>query len=171
LPADFLQGAAAIIVSTTGNLANLLAQAKFPFGLMQLPGKAGPRSVVGGGNFYFFKNAKPAERAAALRFAKWTTAPERAADWCIKTGYLAVSPAAWATKDLTDYVKQVPMATIAKDQLPVSAGELSTYENQRVYKVLADNIQACLAGSKSAEAAMKDTQAEAERILRPFRRG
>jgi sn-glycerol 3-phosphate transport system substrate-binding protein len=171
LPADFMQGAAAIIVSTTGNLANLRAQAKFPFGLMQLPGKEGPRSVVGGGNVYYFKHAKPAERAAALAFTKWITAPERAADWCIKTGYLAVSPAAWATKALTDYVKEVPAALVAKDQLPVSAGELSTYENQRVYKALADNIQACLAGSKSAAQAMKDTQAEADRILKPFRKG
>ncbi len=171
LPADFLQGAAAIIVSTTGNLTNIRGQAKFPFGLMHLPGKEGPRSVVGGGNIYIFKHAKPAERVAALRFAKWVTAAERAADWCIKTGYLAVRPEAWATKALTDYVKEVPAATIAKDQLPVSTGELSTYENQRVYKALADNIQACLAGTKTAAAAMKDTQAEADRILKPFRKG
>ena len=171
LPTDFLQGAAGIVYSTTGNLANIRSQAKFPFSVMQLPGKEGPRSVVGGGNLYFFKNAKPAERAAALRFAKWVTAPERAAAWCIATGYLAVRPEAWETSALKDYVKEVPAAIIAKDQLPVSTGELSTYENQRVYKALADNIQACLAGSKPAAQAMKDTQAEAERILKPFRKG
>ncbi len=171
LPADFLQGAAAIIYSTTGNLTNIRGQAKFPFGVMQLPGKQGPRSVVGGGNVYFFKNASPAERVAALRFTKWVTAPERAADWCIKTGYLAVRPDAWATKALGDYVKEVPAAIVAKDQLPVATGELSTYENQRVYKSLADNIQACLAGTKSAAQSMKDTQAEADRILKPFKKG
>jgi sn-glycerol 3-phosphate transport system substrate-binding protein len=170
LPTDFLQGASSIIYSTTGNLTNIRGQAKFPFGVMHLPGKEGPRSVVGGGNVYIFKHAKPAERAAALRFTKWVTAPQRAADWCIQTGYLAVRPDAWETKALGDYVKEVPAALIAKDQLPVSTGELSTYENQRVYKALADNIQACLAGSKSAAQAMKDTQAEADRILKPFKK-
>jgi sn-glycerol 3-phosphate transport system substrate-binding protein len=138
---------------------------------MQLPGKEGPRSVVGGGNMYFFKNAKPAERQAALRFAKWVTTPERCADWCIATGYLAVRPDAWETKGLVDYVKEVPMATVAKEQLIVSTGEISVYENQRVFKALADNVQACLAGAKSAAQAMKDTQTEADRILKPFKKG
>ena len=171
LPADFMQGAASIIYSTTGNLSNIRTNAKIPWGVMQLPGKEGPRSVVGGGCIYFFKNATPPERAAALRFTKWVTAPERAARWCVDTGYLAVRPDAWETTLLKDYVKDVPAALVAKDQLPVSTGELSTYENQRVYKALADNIQACLGGSKSAAQAMKDTQAEAERILKPFRKG
>ena len=171
LPADFMQGAAGIIYTTTGNLTNIRSNAKFPFGVMGLPGKTAPATVVGGGNIYIFKNAKPEERQAALRFAKWATAPDRAADWCIKTGYLAVRPEAWATKGLTDYVKDVPAATVAKDQLAVATGELSTYENQRVYKSLADNIQACLAGTKTAAQAMKDTQAEADRILKPFKKG
>jgi sn-glycerol 3-phosphate transport system substrate-binding protein len=168
LPADFMQGTAGIIYSTTGNLTNLRTNAKFPFGVMGLPGKEEPRTVVGGGNLYILKNANPLERAAALRFARWVTAPDRAADWCIKTGYLAVRPDAWETKTLRDYVAEVPAATVARDQLPVATGELSTYENQRVYKALADNVQACFAGTKTAAQAMKDTQAEADRILRPF---
>ena len=35
--------------------------------------------VVGGGNMYFFKSASKAEQLAALRFARWISAPERAA--------------------------------------------------------------------------------------------
>ena len=171
LPSDLMNNAAGIIYTTTGNLTNIRSQAKFPFGVMQLPGKEGPRSVVGGGNMYFFKHAKPAERQAALRFAKWVTTPERCADWCIATGYLAVRPDAWETKGLVDYVKEVPMATVAKEQLAVSTGEISVYENQRVFKSLADNVQACLSGTKSAAQAMKDTQAEADRILKPFKKG
>jgi sn-glycerol 3-phosphate transport system substrate-binding protein len=60
---------------------------------------------------------------------------------------------------------------VAKEQIPVATGELSTYENQRVYKALNDNLQALLSGSKAAQQAMADTQAEAARVLRPFRRG
>jgi hypothetical protein len=44
------------------------------------------------------------------------------------------------------------------------------HENQRVYKTLTDNIQACLTGTKSPTQSMADTQTEADRILRPYKR-
>jgi len=46
---------------------------------------------------------------------------------------------------------------------------LSTHDNQRVAKALNDNLQAALNGSKTAAQAMKDAQAEADRILKPYR--
>ena len=171
LSPDFLEGNTAIIQHTTGNLTNVRDKAKFPFGVAGLAGKNEPRTVVGGGNLYFFRNASEAERKASLRFARWVTAPERAAAWSMKTGYIATSPAAYATATLTDYVARFPAANVARSYLPVATGELSTHENQRVYKALTDNVQACLTGQKSPEQAMADTQTEADRILRPFRRG
>ena len=170
LSPDFLEGNAAIIQHTTGNLTNLRTNARFPFGIAGLPGKDGPRTVVGGGNIYFFKNAAPAERTAALKFARFLTQPERAADWSIKTGYIAVRPDAYETGLLKEHVAKVPAADVARGFLPVAVGELSTYENQRVYKALTDNVQACLNGNKTPAQAMADTQAEAERILRPYKR-
>ena len=171
LAPDFLNQTAAMIYSTTGNLTNMRTNARFNFGVGGLPGKESPRTVVGGGNLYIFKNATPAERAAALRFIRHVTTPETAADWCIKTGYLAVRPDAWETEELRRYTTEVPAALVAKDQIPVATGELSVFENQRIYKALNDNLQALLAGSKTARQAMADTQAEADRALRPFRRG
>ncbi len=170
LAPNFMQGSAAMIWNTTGNLTNIRTNARFPFGVAGLPGKDGPRTVVGGGNLYIFKNANPDERAAALRFARFLTTAERAADWCVATGYLAVRPDAWETEALRRYTAEFPAALVARDQLPVATGELSTYENQRVYKALNDNLQALLTGAKTAPQAMADAQAEAERVLRPFRR-
>lgn len=170
LSPDFLEGNAAIIQHTTGNLTNVRDKASFPFGVAGLAGKASPRTVVGGGNLYFFKNASPAERQAALRFARWASAPERAADWSIRTGYIATSPAAYETQALKEYIAKFPLANVARTFLPVATGELSTFENQRVYKVLTDNIQACLNGGKTPVQAMTDAQADADRILRPFQK-
>ncbi|NKC33634.1 ABC transporter substrate-binding protein [Falsiroseomonas selenitidurans] len=169
LAPDFLNQTTAMIWSTTGNLTNMRTNARFNFGVAGLPGKDAPRTVVGGGNLYIFKNASPAERAAALRFARFVAAPEMAADWCMKTGYLATRPEAWETESLRRYTSEFPAALVAKDQIPVATGELSTFENQRVYKALNDNLQAMLSGGKSAQQAMADTQAEATRVLRPFR--
>ena len=170
LSPDFMEGNAAIIQHTTGNLTNVRSNAKFPFGVAGLPGKDRPRTVVGGGNLYFFKNASPAERAASLKFARFMSEPARAADWSIKTGYIATRPEAYDTKALKDYVAGFPPADVARGFLPVAVGELSTFENQKIYAALTDNIQACLNGSKTAAAAMADTQVAADRILKPYKK-
>jgi len=145
-------------------------KAGFPFGIAGLPGKTAPRTVVGGGNLYFFKHANPDERAAALKFARFISTPERAADWCMRTGYIATRPEAWETPALKAYVVKFPAAGVAKGFLPVATGELSTFENQRIQKALTDQIQACLNGIKTPEQAMRDAQGKSERILRPFRK-
>src|ERR1019366_9123738 len=158
LSPDFLAGNTAIIQHTTGNLANVRDKATFPFGVAGLAGKKSPHTVVGGGNLYFFKQASPEERQAALRFARWITAPERAAEWSIRTGYIATSPAAYDTSALKEFIAKVPEANVARTFLPVATGELSVHENQRVYKALTDNIQACLTGGKTPAQTMADAQ-------------
>ena len=170
LTPDFLQGNTAIIQFTTGGLPNFRDKATFPFGVAGLAGKNSPHTVVGGGNMYFFKSASKAEQMAALRFARWISAPERAADWSIHSGYIATSPAAYETPALKDYIAKYPEANVARTFLPVATGELSVHENQRVYKVLTDNIQACLNGTMTPAEAMADTQTETDRILKPYRR-
>jgi len=169
-PKDFFEKKAAMIWTTTGNLTNIRTNAGFPFGVAMLPEKKRRGSPTGGGNFYVFKKTSPEEQAAAVKFIKWTTAPQRAAQWSIATGYVAVTPAAWDTPEMKKYVQEVPQATVARDQLEHSVAELSTHENQRVTKALNDGLQAALTGSKSPEQAMKDAQREADRILRAYRR-
>jgi sn-glycerol 3-phosphate transport system substrate-binding protein len=170
LSPDFLQGNAAIVQFTTGGLANFRDKAQFPFGVAALAGRNSPHTVVGGGNLYFFKNASPAERQASLRFARWVSQPERAANWSIRTGYIATSPAAYETEAMKDYLGKVPAAGFGRTVLPMATGELSVHENQRVYKVLTDNIQACLNGTKAPAQAMTDAQTETDRILKPYKR-
>jgi sn-glycerol 3-phosphate transport system substrate-binding protein len=67
------------------------------------------------------------------------------------------------------YVAGFPAAAVARDQLQHAVAELSTHENQRVTKALNDGLQAALTGTKPPEQAMKEAQAEAERILKPYR--
>ncbi len=171
LSPDFLEGNTAIIQHTTGNLTNVRNKAQFSFGVAGLAGKNSPHTVVGGGNLYFFKNASPAQREASLKFARWVSQPERAADWSMRTGYIATSPAAYETQALKEYIAKFPEANVARTFLPVATGELSVHENQRVYKALTDNIQACLNGSKTPAQAMGDAQAETDRILKPYAKG
>ena len=169
-PNDFLDGKAAMIWTTSGNLGNLKAKAGFDFGVGMLPGNKRFGSPTGGGNFYVFRKTTPARQKAAFRFIQWMVAPERTARWGIDSGYIAVSPAAWETGAMKDYVKSFPRAAVARDQLQQAVAELSTHENQRVTRALNAGLAAALTGAKTPQQALKDAQAEAERILLPYQR-
>ncbi len=169
-PRDFFERKVAIMWTTTGNLTNVKTNAKFDFGVGMMPFGRRGGSPTGGGNFYVFKKASAAERAAATAFAKFVTQPDRAAQWGIDTGYVAVTPAAFETQRMKDYVAGFPAAAVARDQLPLAWAELSTHDNQRVTKALNDGLQAGLTGAKPAQVAMAEAQREAQRLLRPFQR-
>jgi sn-glycerol 3-phosphate transport system substrate-binding protein len=169
-PKDFFEKKIAMMWTTTGNLTNVRANAKFEFGVAMLPAAKRRGSPTGGGNFYVFRKATKAQQEAAAKFARWMTTPERAAQWGIDTGYVAVRPDAWETARMKEYVKNFPVAAVARDQLQYSIAELSTHDNQRVTKALNDGLQAALTGAKTPEQAMKDSQAEAARILRAYRK-
>ncbi|MFC4169034.1 ABC transporter substrate-binding protein [Teichococcus aestuarii] len=168
-PRDFFERKVAMMWTTTGNLTNVKANAPFPFGVAMLPAGRRRGSPTGGGNLYVFKSASPAQREAAVKFARFLTEPERAAQWGIDTGYVATSPAAWETPKMKEYVAGFPAAAVARDQLPHAVAELSTHENQRVTKALNDGLQAVLTGRAQPVPAMAQAQAEADRILRAYR--
>jgi len=169
-PKDFFERKVAMMWTTTGNLTNVKNNAKFDFGVAMLPANKRRGSPTGGGNFYIFKQAKPEQQAAALKFIKWITSPARAAQWGIDTGYVAVRPDAWETPVMKKYVADFPPAAVARDQLQFAVAELSTHDNQRVTKALNDGLQAALTGTKPAEQAMKDSQREADRLLKSYRK-
>jgi len=164
----FLEGQTAMMWHSTGNLTAVKNNAPFDFGVAMLPANKMPGSPTGGGNFYIFKNSSPEERAAALKLIKFMTAPERSAEWSIKTGYMGISPAAYETDALKDYVAEFPPAAVARDQLEYATAELSTYQTGRVRKLLDDAIQAALTGAKTPEQALSEAQAQAARLLRPY---
>ena len=168
-PKDFFEKKVAMMWTTTGNLTNVRTNAKFPFGVAMLPAGKRRGSPTGGGNFYISAKAPKAQQEAAFRFAKWATQPQRAAQWCVDTGYVAVRKDAFETEALKKYVAEFPAAAVARDQLEFAVAELSTHENQRVTKALNDGLQAALTGTKTPEQGLKDAQVEAERILVRYR--
>src|SRR6185312_16397686 len=122
-PRDFLEQKVAMIWTTTGNLSNIRANAKFPFGVAMLPAGKRRGSPTGGGNFYLFRAASEPQRQAGLRLLRWISSPERAAKWGIDTGYVATRPDAWETPAMRQYAETFPAATVARDQLQFAVPE------------------------------------------------
>ncbi|HEX5339058.1 MAG TPA: ABC transporter substrate-binding protein [Gallionella sp.] len=169
-PEDFLDGHAAMIWTTSGNLAHIKSKVELEFGVAELPANKRYGVPTGGGNFYLFKKSTPAQRAAALEFVKWMTDPLRAAQWSINTGYIAVRKSAWDTPLLKEYARRVPQANVARASLENAVPELSTHENQRVTKALNDGLSSALKGEKSPQQALREAQAKAANILHPYQR-
>jgi sn-glycerol 3-phosphate transport system substrate-binding protein len=166
---NFLEGKTAIMWHSTGNLTTVKNKAAFDFGVAMLPANKRRGTPTGGGNFYIFKKTSPEERSASMKLIKFMTSPAQSANWSMQTGYMGISQAAYDTSELQDYVKGFPYAAVARDQLNFATAELSTYETGRVRKSLDDAIQAALTGSKSPEDALKEAQATADRLLKPYR--
>ncbi len=167
-PQDFFQGRTAMMWTTTGNLTNVRNNAPFEFGVAMLPAHVRRGAPTGGGNL-FILHSDPEREQASLDFIRWLTTPENQADWSIKTGYVATSPAAWETPAMQEYASEFPPATVARDQLEFAVAELSTHENQRVTKVFNDGLQAAITGAAEPAAALATAQEEAMRILAPYR--
>lgn len=162
---NFLDQKAAMIWHSTGNLTAIKDKAQFDFGVAMLPAGSERGSPTGGGNFYIFKKSSPEQRTAALKLVKFMTSPEQAAKWSKATGYMGVSPAAYQTEVLKQYVADFAPAKVARDQLQYATAELATHNAGRVRKLLDDAIQAVLTGQKSAKAALVSAQKQATRAL------
>jgi sn-glycerol 3-phosphate transport system substrate-binding protein len=169
LRTDFLEGKTAMMWHTTGNLTAVKSGAKFDFGVAMLPAKERRGSPTGGGSFYIFKSASPEQQKAAVKFIEWMTAPERAAEWSMKTGYVAVSPAAYKTPAMEAYAKDFTAATVARDQLEHAVPELSVHDNGRIYKFVNDAVQSAVTGAQTPKDALAAAQQQSDRVLRAYK--
>ena len=95
----------------------------------------------------------------------------RAAQRCLLPGNRHTPrDGAWATTALKNYVAATPAAAVARRQIQNSVPEFSTYQNARTTRALNDGIAAALTGAKTPQKALADSQAEIDRILKPYRK-
>ncbi len=168
-PKAFLEGQTAMMWTSTGNLTNVRSNASFEFGVAMLPKGVQRGAPTGGGNFFIFKDSTDEQKKASVEFIKWMTAPAQAARWSMATGYVAPRPDAWETEVMKKYTADFPQALVARDQLKYAKAELSTYQRKRIADILNDAIFAAVNGEKTPEQSLKDAQAKAESILKPYR--
>src|SRR5207244_11770784 len=108
---------------TSGSLNNVATNAKIDLGVAMLPAGKQRGAPTGGGNFSLFTKTTPAQRDAVVKFVKWMTTPERAAQSGIETGYVAVRPDAWQTPAVKKYVDGIPEAAGECHQLRDAVAE------------------------------------------------
>ena len=168
LPTQFLAQEVAMIYHTTGNMANISANADFDFGTCFLPGNRQMGAPTGGGNFYIASGISEARQKVAWDFIRFMTDTERAAQWSLDTGYVATRQSCFETDMIKNYYEELPQAKVAYEQIEISRPELTTYNAAEVWRVLNDNIQSAVVGDSTAEEALKNAQKQAEEILADY---
>lgn len=167
-PANFIEGKASIIYTSTGNLANIMKNADFEVGTAFLPQGKRYGSPTGGANLFIFKSSPPEHQEAAWKFIRWITEPARTAQWNIDTGYIATRNSAYELDIMKNYYAEVPQAKVARDQLDYAGSEIRLYDNGSNLKIIKDAIAAALTGTKTPEKALEDAQAQSDKVLEPF---
>lgn len=169
-PGAFTDGAAAMIVHSSGSLRTILNSAEFTVGVSGVPGKdGGSYSVTGGGNMYLVAGIDDATAQAAWDFVQWLTAPEQTVDWSIQTGYYNTRDSGFELPAWQDYIAENPQAEESRLMLDSAAREFSVQSLADVRTILHTEILAVLNGEKDPATAMAAAQVAADGILAIFR--
>lgn len=168
-PGLFTDGAAAMIVHSTGSLPGILSRAEFEVGVSPLPGKdGGLYTVTGGGNLYLVNGIDEATAQAAFDFVQWLTEPERTVDWSINTGYINTRASGFELDAWKEYAEANPQAAQAAASGDVAVREFSVQSLGDVRNILHTHILNVLNGVETPADAMKAAQQEANDLLSIF---
>jgi sn-glycerol 3-phosphate transport system substrate-binding protein len=114
---SFLRGGVATMWSSTAYVRYLENNASFPVVAAPLP-RHRRASVPTGGTMFVVPRAVPdEEKRAAWDFVRWMSAPEQAAAWSTRTGYMPVTRAAAERLETSGYYARHPNDRVAYDQL------------------------------------------------------
>lgn len=169
-PGLFADGAAAMIVHSTGSLPSVLGNADFEVGVSALPGKDGEfATVTGGGNLYLVAGTDEATAQAAWEFTEWLTSPALAVDWSIRTGYITTRMSGLELDAWTSYAAENPQAADTVASLDFAGREFSVQALNDVRNVFHGYVLQVLNGEMGAAEAMVAAQTEADAILAVFK--
>lgn len=115
--ADFIGGKAGMILTSTGDIAYLVKNAKFQVGTGFIPKQKQNGCATGGANICMFTKSGPTQQQAAWKFVSWATQPDQVLYFSQNTGYLVTRTSLINSDKMQSYYKQNPNYKTALDQL------------------------------------------------------
>jgi sn-glycerol 3-phosphate transport system substrate-binding protein len=118
----FARGECAMVTASSSSYADLRGEAKFDFGVAQLPyyddiRGAPHHTLIGGAGLWALSGKKPADYRGVARFLAWLARPEVQAEWHQRTGYVPVTRAAYELTAQKGFYRDNPGHEIAIKQL------------------------------------------------------
>ena len=176
----FISGDCAMIQTSSGFYGNVKINAKFAFGLTELPyypdiAGAPQNSIIGGASLWVMGGKKPEEYKGIARFFSYLSRTDVQRENHEVTGYLPITKAAYEATKASGFYEKNPGREIPLLQL---AGKLPT-ENSRglrlgnlvqIRDIIAEDLEGVFAGKSEPKAALDDAVARGNAILRQFQK-
>ena len=168
-PGALVDGAAAMIVHSSGSMRTILSGAEFEVGVMGVPGRdGGQHTVTGGGNLYMVAGIDDATAQAAWDFVEWLTQPEQTVDWSINAGYYNTRESGFELEAWQSYASENPQVDAARQTIEFAVREFSVQSLAEVRDIFHAKVLAVLNNELDPATAMTEAQTEADAILAIF---
>ena len=176
----FTSGECAIFLTSSGFFGNVKANAKFDFGNAPMPyysdqPGAPQNSIIGGASLWVMGGKKPEEYKGVAKFFAFLSDTDRQVDVHKSSGYLPITKAAYAKTKESGYYKEnpyleTPLLELTNKEPTENSRGLRLGNMVQLRDVWAEEIEAALAGKKSAKEALDTAVSRGNTMLRQFER-
>ncbi len=177
--AKFYTGECPMMMSSSGAFANISKNAKFKFGVSQLPyypdiPGAPQNSIIGGASLWVMSGRPAAEYKGVAQFFSFLSQPEIQAEWHQATGYLPITYAAYELTKKSGFYEKTPGPNIAVEQMITK-----TTSNSRgvrlgsfvqVRNVIEEELENVWTGKKQPKAALDDAVTRGNEVIEKFQK-
>ena len=176
----FISGDCAMIQTSSGFYGNVKTNAKFAFGMSELPyypdiAGAPQNSIIGGASLWVMGGKKPEEYKGIAKFFSYLSRTDVQREMHEVTGYLPITKAAYeATKAAGFYEKnpgrEIPLLQLAGKSPTENSRGLRLGNLVQIRDVIAEDLEGVFAGKSEPNAALDDAAARGNAILRQFQK-
>jgi len=176
----FAKGECAMVTAASSSYADLRREAKFDFGVAQLPHyddiRGAPHhSMIGGAGLWVLAGKKTAEYRGVAKFLAWLARPEVQAEWHQRTGYVPVTRAAFDLTAKSGFYKDHPGHEIAIRQLLLNqptreSRGIRLGEFQQIRTILEEELESVWDGRVAPKLALDRAAERGDLLLRKFER-
>jgi sn-glycerol 3-phosphate transport system substrate-binding protein len=176
--AKFSSGEVAMYTESSAGYAGFKKTCQFEFATSTLPYwpdvKGAPQNtIIGGASLWVMAGHTPEEYKGVAAFFNYLSRPEVQAEWHQGTGYLPITQAAYELTKQQGYYEQNPGTETALKQMtlnqPTENSKGLRFGDHAKTRDICDNeMEAVLAGSKTAQQGLDDAVKAANELLRKF---
>ena len=176
----FTSGECPIFLTSSGFFGNVKANAKFEYTSVPMPfypdvAGAPQNSIIGGASLWVMGGKTPAEYKGVAKFFSFLSDTDRQAKLHQESGYLPITKAAYEkTKASGFYEKnpilQTPLLELTNKEPTENSRGLRLGNMPQMRDVWSEELEAALAGQKSAKDALDTAVSRGNQLLRQFER-
>jgi sn-glycerol 3-phosphate transport system substrate-binding protein len=176
----FEKGECAMLTAASSSNAELKRDARFDFGVAQLPyyddiRGAPHHTMIGGAALWVMAGRKAPEYRGAAKFLAWLASPEIQAEWHQRTGYVPVTRAAYEFTAKAGFYKANPGHEIAIKQLLLNqptreSRGIRLGDFQAIRAILEEELESVWNGKVAPKLALDRAAQRGDQLLRKFER-